>query len=45
MLQFNAMDGVELCTAYTHFFKQVCATPLLVTIIKDTQQQEKQDEH
>ena len=37
MLVFNAMDGVELCTSYTHFFKQVCATPLLVLIIKETQ--------
>ena len=35
MLVFNAMEGVELCTVYTHFFKQVCATPLLVQMIKE----------
>ena len=39
MAVFNQMEGVELCTVYTHFFKQVCATPLLVQIIKETQQQ------
>ena len=38
MLVFNGMEGVELCTAYTHFFKQVCATPLLVQMIKESKE-------
>ena len=36
-LVFNAMDGVEHCTQYTHFYKQVCATPLLVQLLKEIQ--------
>ena len=37
-LVFNAMEGVEHCTQYTHFYKQVCATPLLVQVIKEIQE-------
>ena len=37
-LVFNSMEGVEHCTQYTHFYKQVCATPLLVQVIKEIQE-------
>jgi cullin-associated NEDD8-dissociated protein 1 len=32
---FNKIPGVELCTKYTHFYKQVCATPILAQMQKE----------
>jgi hypothetical protein len=34
---FNHLPGVELCTKYTYFFKQIGATALLKPMIKDMQ--------
>jgi len=35
MMIFNKIPGVELCTKYTHFYKQVCATPILAQMQKE----------
>jgi len=32
---FNKIPGVDICKEYKTFFKQVCATPLLVQMIKE----------
>jgi cullin-associated NEDD8-dissociated protein 1 len=37
MIQWNTIPGVELCGLYTHFFKQVCATPILAQMLKEMQ--------
>jgi len=35
LCHFNRIPGVELCTKYTHFFKQILATPLLAAMLKE----------
>jgi len=35
MVMWNQIPGVEMCTKYTQFFKQVCATPLLAGMLKE----------
>jgi cullin-associated NEDD8-dissociated protein 1 len=35
LLVFNTVPGVELCTKYMHFFRQVQATSLCATLIKE----------
>jgi len=35
LLVFNQIPGVELCTQYTHFYKQVCATSLMNQLLKE----------
>jgi hypothetical protein len=35
LLVFNSIPGVELCTQYAHFFKQVQATSIMANIIKE----------
>ena len=35
LLVFNQIQGVELCTKYVHFFKQVQATSLMNSLIKE----------
>jgi len=38
---FNKIPGVDICKEYKAFFKQVCATPLLVTMIKELEGTQK----
>lgn len=38
LLVFNQIPGVELCTQYTHFYKQVCATSLMQKLIQEEYQ-------
>jgi len=41
MLVFNAMSGVEACTAYNYFFKQVMQTPILKTMLEELKAEQK----